>query len=219
MPNGISCAYFALKNLKIGRSNKDVFREGIAGCQAVRTVDKFVNPQTAKAASDAVNSSSKIAKAASEAANSSKTAKGLIKNSAAFAEKIVYPLIIASGVYNTVRAEDKVKTGAMQASAIATMFTFETVAKKCLEKISNRLLNIPFVKSHKAAKIGIYVAKGLAFVAASLAGYDIGSNGAENIVNKKRAKKNNNPEANEKTKSPDEMDNVLNEFVFSDMKL
>lgn len=200
MPNGISCAYFALKNLKVGKANKDVFREGIAGCQTVRTVDEAIKFKGVPPISKAAN--------------------GFINSAAKFARKIVYPLIIASGVYNTVRADDKVKTGAMQASGIATMYAFETVAEKALKNISNKLLNIPFVKNHNAARFGVYVAKGLAFVAASLAGYDIGSNGAENIVNKIRERKTkniNNPEVKEETKNSDEMGNVLNEFVFSDM--
>ena len=39
MANGISCAFFAGKNLIYGQKEKNVFKEGIGGIQTVRTVD------------------------------------------------------------------------------------------------------------------------------------------------------------------------------------
>ncbi len=204
MPNGVSCAFFAFKNLENGYCNKDVFREGIAACQAIRTVDAVVN--------SSLNIKSVLP--------ASETANAFIGNAAKIAKKIVYPLIIASGVYNTATADDKVKTGAKQAAGIATMYSFETIAEKTLKNLAKKLIESPFVKQHKSAKYAIYILKGLSFVAASLAGYDLGSNGAEKIVDKIRAKKNHNANVKQNNENTsDEVDNVLNEFVFSDMKL
>ena len=41
MPNGISCAFFAGKNLIYGQKENNIFKEGIAIAQTVRTVDSM----------------------------------------------------------------------------------------------------------------------------------------------------------------------------------
>ena len=211
MPNGVSCAYFAARNHIYGHNENNVFKEGIAGCQTVRTIDSLASTRTIQ-----------------NAVPMAKSTAGFWGKAAKFARKIVYPLIIASGIYNTARAKDKVKTGAMQAGGIGTMFAFETVAEKALKNIAKKLLDKPVCQQHKAARIGVYVAKGLAFVGASLLGYTVGSNGAENIVNKIRAKKalkaekNNTEQATEKKEFPVENDlkkSDIQETLFEDMKL
>ena len=128
MPNGVSCAYFAARNHIYGKSEKNVFKEGIAGIQSVRTVD-------------AVTSSATASKFVSE------PIKGFFSNLAAIGRKIVYPLIIASGVYNTVKAEDKVKTGVMQGAGISTMYAFETLCEKGLKQLNKKVMSTNFVKN------------------------------------------------------------------------
>lgn len=170
MPNGISCAYFAARNHIYGQKEKNMFKEGIAGAQTARTIDTVAKTGVIKGsfASPIIS---------------------IFDKAAAVARKIVYPLIIASGIYNTAIAEDKVKTGASQASGIATMYAFEQVAEKGLKKINNKLSNTNIVQNNKAARIALYIAKGLTFVAASLSGYNLGSKSAEKIVDKARDKK------------------------------
>ena len=170
MPNGISCAYFAARNHIYGKKEHNLFKEGIAGAQTARTIDTVAKTGVIKGP------------LASPVAN-------IFDKAAAVARKIVYPLIIASGVYNTAIAEDKVKTGASQASGIATMYAFEQIAEKGLKKINNKLANTKIVQNNKAARIALYIAKGLTFVAASLSGYNLGSKSAEKIVDKARDKK------------------------------
>ena len=170
MPNGISCAYFGARNHIYGQKEKNMFKEGIAGAQTARTIDTVAKTGVIKGplASPVIS---------------------IFDKAAAVARKIVYPLIIASGVYNTAIAEDKVKTGASQASGIATMYAFEQIAEKGLKKINNKLANTKIVQNNKAARIALYIAKGLTFVAASLSGYNLGSKSAEKIVDKARDKK------------------------------
>lgn len=211
MPNGVSCAYFAARNHIYGHNEHNVFKEGIAGCQTVRTIDSLASTKTVQ-----------------NAVPIAKNTAGFWGKAAKFARRIVYPLIIASGIYNTIKAEDKVKTGAMQAGGIGTMFAFETVAEKALKNVAKKLLDTPVCQQHKAARIGVYVAKGLAFVAASLTGYTVGSNGAENIVNKIRANKAKNSkqttdnQTDEKKEFPVENDlkkSDIQETLFEDMRL
>ncbi len=208
MPNGVSCAFFAARNHIYGHSEHNVFKEGIAGCQTVRTIDSLTSTKTIQ-----------------NAVPMAKTTSGFWGKAAKFARKIVYPLIIASGIYNTAKAKDKVKTGAVQAGGIATMFTFETVAEAALKKIANNLLSKPVCQNHKAARIAVYAAKGLAFVGASLLGYTVGSNGAEKIVDNIRAKKadSTKKETTEPTKEfPVEEDlnkSNIHSTLFEEMKL
>ena len=165
MPNGVSCAFFAARNHIYGHNEHNIFKEGIAGCQTIRTADA-------------------VTKAASATKNVPAPVTSFLGKAAKYARKIVYPLIIASGIYNTVKSDDKVKTGAQQAGGIATMYAFEQVAEKSLKFLNNKLQDTSFVKGNKYAKYGLYVAKGMAFVAASILGYNTGSHVAEKIVNK-----------------------------------
>ena len=165
MPNGVSCAYFAARNHIYGKNEGNMFKEGIAGIQTVRSVD-------------AVTSSATMAN------HVSAPVKGFLGKAAALCRKIVYPLIIGSGVYNTLKSDDKVRTGTSQVAGIGTMYAFEQIAEKCLKNIDKK---IPM--NNKYAKYSWYVAKGLTFAAASLLGYNVGSSGGETIVDKIRNKK------------------------------
>lgn len=197
MPNGISCAYFAARNHIYGQKEKNMFKEGIAGAQTARAIDTVAKTGFIKGplASPVIS---------------------IFDKAAAVARKIVYPLIIASGVYNTAIAEDKVKTGASQASGIATMYAFEQVAENGLKKINNKLANTNIVKNNKAARIALYAAKGLTFVAASLSGYNLGSRSAEKIVDKARDKK---QEINLEKENIFSNTNNVEDELFKEMKM
>lgn len=167
MPNGISCAFFAGRNLIYGTKEKNVFKEGIAGAQTTRTIDSAVQSAT-------------------QAGMVNVPGAGGISKAAALARKIVYPLVVMSGIYNTVKADDKVKTGANQAAGITTMIVSEQFAEKGLKAVEQKLKSTAFVKNHKAAGIGLYIAKGLCYVAASMTGFNIGSKTSDKIVDKIR---------------------------------
>ena len=108
---------------------------------------------------------------------------------ASIGKKIVYPLIIGSGIYNTVKSDDKVKVGASNACGITTMYCFEQIAEKGLNSINKALSKSEKFTNNKVAKVAWYIVKGLTFVAASLGGYNIGSKAAETIVDEKRKTK------------------------------
>ncbi len=163
MANGISCAFFAGKNLIYGQKEKNVFKEGIGGIQTVRTVDSA-------AKSGLIN----IPNAP------------ILSKITAFLKKILYPLIILSGVYNTIKSEDKIKTGFEQAGGISFMYTFERCYEKIINPLEKKLINSPNARNNKFLKAGIYILKGAGFVCSSLAGYTLGSKLADTAVNKYR---------------------------------
>ncbi len=163
MANGISCAFFAGKNLIYGQKEKNLFKEGIGGIQTVRTVDSA-------AKSGLIN----IPHAP------------IFSKITAYLKKILYPLIILSGVYNTIKSEDRIKTGFEQAGGISFMYAFETCYEKLINPLEKNLLNNPNIKNNKLLKTGIYILKGLGFVCASLGGYSTGSKLANTAVSKYR---------------------------------
>ena len=118
MPNGVSCLYFIGPNHKKFKESGDIFREGVAYCQGIRTVD-YVNQAapametTAKSIESFLVRNEKIAGIVNNVTSTGeKVARpftNFFSKAAKFARKIVYPLIIASGVYNTARSKDKVR--------------------------------------------------------------------------------------------------------------
>lgn len=187
MPNGVSCACFAIRNHKIAESTNNVFRRGIAGIQTVRTVDA-------------------AAKASVIQQSALKPALPYLSKAAAFLRKLVYPLIIASGVYNTAKSDDKVRTGFSQAAGIGAMYGCEKVAEKGLKHIDKKIENLKGNKYFKAIKIAWYVAKGLLYLGASLGGYEGGSKLVEKIIDKIRGTK---PSEEKKKDSFDEINNNI----------
>ena len=170
MPNGISCAYFAARNHIYGKKEDNPFKKGIAGVQTARTVDA-------------------VAKTGAIAGPFGAPVTNFVNGIATVGRKIVYPLIIGSGIYNTVKSEDKVRIGASQACGISTMYCFEVVAEKGLNAITKTLSKSEKFTNNKFAKAFWYIAKGLAFVAASLGGYNVGSKAAESFVDNYRTSK------------------------------
>ena len=174
MPNGVSCLYFAGKNLIYGKKEGNLFKDGIGAIQTVRTADFFTK--------SAVNTSGAVTAAQDvKIPFLSKTA-GVLK-------RFLYPLIVLSGIYNTIKSKDKAKTGAQQAGAIATMYTLETIAEKVLNKIDKKIMSSSAAKNNKKLRILCYIAKGAAFTVASITGYNIGNKKMGNIVDNMRAKK------------------------------
>ncbi|MCD7878539.1 MAG: hypothetical protein LUG16_01240 [Candidatus Gastranaerophilales bacterium] len=190
MPNGISCAFFAAKNGITGAKHQNIFQEGIACAQTTRTVNEAV--QSAKVINPA--------------------AKNIFGKAASFARKILYPIIILSGVYNTVKSDDKVKTGISQASSIGTMYAFETIAEKGLKSLNSKILSSAAVKNNKATRIGWYTLKGLGFVTASLLGYNTGKKVSSDLVDKIREHKTDNVK---QTDSGDVFDEITKESQVS----
>lgn len=170
MPNGVSCAYFAVRNHVYGKNENNIFKKGIAGAQSVRTADT-------------------VAHSSMLASHVASPVKSFFSSAAALARKIVYPLIIASGIFNTIKSDDKVRTGVSQASGIGTMYAFEQASEQILKNLDKKILSSNAVKNCKPLKYVWYVAKGMSFVCASLAGYSIGSDGGEAIVDRHRSKK------------------------------
>lgn len=203
MPNGVSCAYFAARNHVYGKKEDNPFKKGIAGIQSVRTVDAVVQAP-------------KIVK------HVSKPLKNTIEGLANLGKKIVYPIIIGSGIYNTVKSDDKVKTGASQALGISTMYIFETYAEKGLKKIANYLSSFDKFSNNNISKGLWYLVKGVGFICASMAGYDIGSKISDTCVDKIRGtKKNSTQKPNLRivdTTFPLE-DGLKESQIFADMRL
>ncbi len=133
-------------------------------------------------------------------------------------------LIIGSGIYNTFKSDDKVKTGTSQALGISTMYCFEKVAEKGLNSVTKMLSKSEKYTNNKFAKVAWYVAKGLAFVAASLKGYNVGSNLGESLVNKcrnlKSQKNDEKIQFDQKNNTSFPIEEGLNETqIFSEMQL
>ena len=170
MPNGVSCLYFAGKNLIYGKKEGNVFKDGIGVIQTVRGADFL--------ASD---------KMITTAAKNPIT--GTLKHAAKMLKKILYPLIIVSGIYNTARSKDKVKTGTSQAAGIGMMFGMEQVAEKVLVGLEKKIFSNPALKNNKKARVAWYIARGAAYAAASLTGYNTGNKLAGNCVDKIRNRK------------------------------
>lgn len=159
MPNGISCAYFAGKNLIYGQKENNVFKEGIAGIQTTRTIDSAAQAGVLKV-----------------------PFSGTLNKVTLAIKKLLYPLIILSGAYNTIKSDDKVKTGIQQAGGISSMYVFEKFAEKGLNKIEKKFCSTNTIKNNKKLSVGLYILKGLAFISASLTGYNLGNKFATKAV-------------------------------------
>ena len=189
MPNGVSCLFFAGKNLVYGNKEKNVFKEGIGVIQSVRTADFLASANLQNSVAAAGTSSTEAAvSSVSSGINTAACAVtknpvlGAIKNAAAFLKKLLYPCIIASGIYNTAKSEDKIKTGTGQAAGIGLMYTFEKIAEKTLNTIDKSLSKNQSGQKSLPSKIAWYILRGGIYAASSLLGYNTGNKIAENSV-------------------------------------
>ena len=204
MPNGVSCAYFAARNFIYGSKEDNLFKEGIGAVQTARTFDAIANVS------------------GSVLANAPKVTqlKKALSKIAACGRKIVYPLIIASGIYNTAKSKDKVKTGITQGIGIGTMYAFETAAEKGLNAINCRLRQSEAFKNNKYLRMLWYIAKGTGFVIASLTGYNTGSKMGEKATDivRKHITKSAEYDYNLPV-DPDLKEENIESTLFSDMQL
>ena len=195
MPNGVSCAYFAARNFVYGEKEHNVFKKGLGVVQSTRTADAVTKTVITK--NPFINAT-----------------KSFIGKAASILKKLVYPLIVASGVYNTVKSDDKVKTGVTQATAIASMYGVEKLAEKALNSINKKVLSSQIQHSNKYVRGAWYIAKGAAFIVASMFGYNAGSKIGTNIVDSVRGNKqsNNNKIIDNSTLKINDDTNVFDEM-------
>ena len=176
MPNGVSCLYFAGKNFIYGKKEGNVFKDGIGVIQSVRGADFL-------ASDNVVN----VAGAATKA--SKNPVFGMLGTAAKTLKKILYPLIIVSGIYNTAKSKDKVKTGASQATGIGMMYGLEQVAERALVCLEKKIFANEALKNNKKARIAWYIARGIAYATASLTGYKTGNKITGKLIDNIRNKK------------------------------
>ncbi len=137
------------------------------------------------------------------ACNGTKVLNSIYKTSAmntaaSVAGKVVNPLIVASGVYSVIKSDDKVKTAVKEGLGISGMFFLEKQMKsgKLGQQVSKgaKWVMEKLSKNAKTQSIGAKILCGLAFVGASIAGYDIASKAGESavdILRKHKAQKQN----------------------------
>lgn len=196
MPNGVSCLFFAGKNLIYGQKEKNLFKEGIGVIQTIRGADFIASASntsknaTVSAASVASSGTTGASAVSSATVVNGNPIRSLLGDSAKFLKKILYPLFIVSGIYNTAKSDDKIKTGACQFSGIGVMYAFEQIAEKSLSKFDKFLNNKAAVCKNKTAKIALYGLKGMIYAGASMLGYSVGNKIAEKSVDKIRDIKN-----------------------------
>lgn len=109
-----------------------------------------------------------------------------MKSAAGIAGKVVNPLLVLSCGYNVYKSDDKVKTAAKEGLGLAGMFFCENQMKngtvgKYAEKGAKWLME-KLSKNGNTQNIGAKVLCGLAFVTASILGYDLASKAGEKAV-------------------------------------
>ncbi len=180
MANGVSCAFFAAKNIVNGTKEKNIFKEGIGIAQTIRTADAafMAATNTANAANKAVAEAAISSVEGAAAVAKVSPIANLLSKGAAIAKKLLYPLICLSAAYNTFKSKDKVKTGVSQSSAIGTMYMFEKLTEKnIIKNIEQKYA--PTFKNNKKAAVLWYIARGLIFATTSMTGYTLGSKAGE----------------------------------------
>ena len=144
----------------------------------MRNADKAVKTNNPLRGGVALANGTKVAGSVSHAS--------AVQTASKWAGKIVNPLLIASCAYNVYKSDDKVKTGVSSAAGLTGMFLCEGQMKK--GKIGNWVkqganwLMKKCTKNVKAQNIGTSILTGLAFVAASIGGYELASKAGESAV-------------------------------------
>lgn len=188
MANGVSCAFFAARNIVNGTKEKNVFKEGIGVAQTIRTADA--------AASVAIKSAS---------------VKKVLSGSANFCKAILYPLIWVSALFNTIKSKDKVKTGVSQSAAIGTMFAFEKLIEKNVISTFEKN-HAAALKTNTKMSILWYILRGIIYASTSMAGYMLGSKAGETSVNLLRGKKEDKSDDTFVNNQNDDKENVFDEI-------
>ena len=184
-------------------------RAGVAAGQVYNGVDAAATfSKTAKGWKNSIDAAAKTS-----------SALGYLAKASMFASNVINPLICVDGIVKVAKAkeEDKQAEAIKQGCSLGMMFGFEKTAKtfmtgqgrtwfaktslgqtqkgKTLLKFMRKLdaFSIAAGKTSKWAKFGIPIAKGLAFVAMSMAGYALGSKISDNINDYMKNSSSNHP--------------------------
>ena len=155
MANAVASAIFTLRNADKAVKTQNPLRGGVAIANGARVAGRFSHVS-------AVQSASK------------------------WAGRVVNPLLIASCAYNVYKSDDKIKTGVSSAAGLTGMFICENQMKngkigKWVRQGAEFLMK-KCTKNVKAQRIGTAILTGLAFVTASIGGYELASKGGEKAV-------------------------------------
>lgn len=158
MSNAVSSLIFACRNVD-KTQNGEIGRAPVAAAQSINVMNEVTkyNKALAKGADAATSIFNKMAE-------HNKAVNYAVKG-VNWATKNVNPLICVSGGLKVAMAEDKTSAAINEVAALSTMFAGETIAKKALPKLIEKL---PLNK-----KMGAVV-KGLLFVGASMTSYALG---------------------------------------------
>ncbi|MBO5737816.1 hypothetical protein J6R97_00570 [bacterium] len=150
-----------------------------------------------------------VSKYFNTAKSNSKLMNGLYK-AIDFTSNNINPLIVGAGCLKVLGSDDKLDTAARESTSLACMFGAEKLAKKFIgmPKFNNSVINPEsqgqeglykklfskeqlkavkdFSATKKYAKAAIGGAKGLLFVGASIAGYNMGSYIADAVLGKEK---------------------------------
>lgn len=171
MSNGVSCAISAYRNAKSAKKHKNIFKAGVAIGQTCRTID-------------AAMQLSFISNTIGEKAT---TISGGIANTC---DKILYPLRISSCIAQTIKSEDKVKTGFSSIIGILTMYLSEKIIGTQLKKFYQKINKLPNTKLNISLKTIRCIMQGTIYSASGILGHDIGCKITEKIITNHRQRKN-----------------------------
>lgn len=196
MYSAVASSFFALRN--VNKTEKgEVGRSTVALGQTAGVVQEIAKYDGAVA-----NTARSALSVFSDMAKQNKAFRYAGK-ATQFAVNNVNPLICVSGAIKTAMSDDKLKTGVTEAAALAFMFSGEGLTKLHYDRLVNsqtckNLLNAAsktnilkpifeyISKNNLGGKVGA-IAKGLAFVAASLTSYSIGENIGGDLSSKVKA--------------------------------
>lgn len=155
MANAVASMIFSVRNADKAMKTHNPLRGGVALANGARAAGSITHASAAQTASK-------------------------------WAGKIVNPLLVASCAYNVLKSDDKVKTAASSGAGLAGMFFCENQMKngkvgKWVHQGADWLMK-KCTKNAKAQSLGASILTGLAFVAASIGGYELASKGGEKAV-------------------------------------
>lgn len=171
MSNGVSCAISAYRNAKSAKKQKNIFKTGVAIGQTCRTIDAAMQ----------------LSFIANTVGTKATTVSGGIANTC---DKILYPLRISSCIAQTIKSEDKVKTGFSSILGILTMYLSEKTVGTQLKKVYQKINKLPNTKSNIMLKTIWCVMQGTIYASSGTFGHDIGCKITEKIINDHRQRKN-----------------------------
>lgn len=210
MSNAFASAIFLARNTEKVQHG-DLGRAPVVAAQAGSFLNKV---------SELDNSIGKSTKTAIDAFEKS-TNVSFGTNALNTAGKLVNPLLVAAAGLRVATSDDKEASLYKEAGAMTVMFAAEKamksnlvkevvrqnsddlveVAIKGLSKVIKPLENISQASKNKVLKASCFILSGIAFVGASILGYDIGAQAGESAIKKKR-EKNETKAAENNTKAP-----------------